>query len=187
MESPETTKSRRSFLLVLVAFILPVVLAKLALEMQWFNYGVTNQGQLVEGELTLENTQIDVTPNKDKQWLMIYVMPASCQSYCQDVLTGVNSTYIALGKEMPRVTPVALFQQAVTSEQKQQIRQQDWQFAPLKSETQSALPVNHIYIADPLGNIVVSHSVPDNAEDIPAFGKAIVADFKKLLKYSRIG
>ncbi|QOL26210.1 hypothetical protein LP316_02590 [Thalassotalea sp. LPB0316] len=187
MNNPETKKNRRSFILLLFAFILPIVLAKLALEQQWFNYGVTNQGQLVEGELTLENTGINLPSVAEKQWLMLYVMPDNCQDKCDQVLSGVNNTYIALGKEMPRVTPVGLFQQVITPNSLTNIRQQDWQFIKLADTTKQRLQQNHIYIVDPLGNIVVSHVIPENSDAIPAFGKAVVADFKKLLKYSRIG
>lgn len=187
MKSPETKKNRRSFLLLLVAFILPVVLAKLALEQQWFNYGVTNQGELVAGELTLENTGITLPEGQGKQWLMLFVMPQNCHSNCDELLSGVNNTYIALGKEMPRVTPVGLFQQAIAPKSLELVRQQDWQFTKLKERTKQQLEQNRIYIVDPLGNIVVSHVIPEKTEAIPAFGKAVVADFKKLLKYSRIG
>lgn len=187
MDSPKIKKNRRSFVLLLIAFILPVILAKLALEQQWFNYGVTNQGQLVAGELTLENTGIALTQPKEKQWLMLYVMPQDCQSTCDQMLTGVNNTYIALGKEMPRVTPVGLYQQDISEQSLSTIRQQDWLFTELTQHTKQHLEQNHIYIVDPLGNIVVSHAIPPQSEEIPAFGKAVVADFKKLLKYSRIG
>ena len=52
-------KSRRSLLLVLAAFILPIILAKFALEQQWLNTGVTNKGTLLTNELTLEKLGLD--------------------------------------------------------------------------------------------------------------------------------
>ena len=48
MSSSQQKKSRRTLLIVLAAFILPVVLAKLAHTLHWFDYGVTNKGNLIE-------------------------------------------------------------------------------------------------------------------------------------------
>ena len=47
-------KSRRSLFLVLATFALPIILAKVALEAQWLDMGVTNKGTLLTNELTLE-------------------------------------------------------------------------------------------------------------------------------------
>ena len=38
------TKSRQYLLLILGVFVLPVILAKLALNGQWFDMGLTNKG-----------------------------------------------------------------------------------------------------------------------------------------------
>ena len=45
-------KNRRSLLLLLAVFILPLLLAKLALDNQWLAQGVTNQGKLLTQPLT---------------------------------------------------------------------------------------------------------------------------------------
>jgi hypothetical protein len=44
-----------------------------------------------------------------------------------------------------------------------------------------------ILIADPLGNIILSHQLPVNTQQQGVLGKAIIADMKKLLKYSKVG
>ena len=51
----------------------------------------------------------------------------------------------------------------------------------------STITQSQVLIVDPLGNVILSHLPPKNVEQLPQFGKAILADFKKLLKYSRIG
>jgi len=35
--------------------------------------------------------------------------------------------------------------------------------------------------------VFLSHRIPDNSEQLPQFGKQILADMKKLLKYSKVG
>ena len=39
-------KPKRSLLILMAAFIIPVVLAKLALDFNWFEQGATNKGAL---------------------------------------------------------------------------------------------------------------------------------------------
>ena len=186
MSSSELKKSRRSMLILLAVFIIPVVLAKLALNQQWFNYGVTNQGQLIDNELTLAKLGLNVD-DFDHQWLMLYTLPAVCEQACEKVLVSVNNTYIALGKEMPRVKPVALTQQALSTEQTDKIQLKKWHIQAMPALAKATIAQSQVLIVDPLGNVILSHMPPANAEQLPAFGKAILADFKKLLKYSRIG
>lgn len=183
MSDKVANKSRRSLLLLLVAFILPVVLAKLALDQHWFNYGVTNKGQLLENELTLNQLGIE-QQNFKQHWLLVYRMPAQCDLLCQQTLKSINNTYVALGKEMPRVTPVLLSE---NNELPSELTNKAWQQLPLTPQIDNHLPQGQVLIVDPLGNFVLAHTPPNQAEQLAQFGKSILADFKKLLKYSKIG
>jgi len=186
MSSSELNKSRRSMLILLAVFIVPIVLAKLALNQQWFNYGVTNQGELLENELTLAKLGLAVS-DFDHQWLMLYTLPKDCDLQCEKVFVSVNNTYIALGKEMPRVKPVALTQQDLSTVQTDKIQVKKWHIQTMPTLAKDVVKQSQVLIVDPLGNVILSHIPPSDAEQLPQFGKAILADFKKLLKYSRIG
>lgn len=186
MSNTQKSKSRNTMLLVFFAFVVPVVLAKLALEQQWFNYGVTNQGTLIENELTLEKIGLNTSDFQHK-WLMIYTVPTECNEPCEQALVGVNNTYIALGKEMPRVTPVALTLSALSEDHLAKIHTQKWYFQTITEQAKNLITTPQVLIVDPLGNIILSHAIPQQHQALPSFGKAILADFKKLLKYSRIG
>ncbi|MGB1200801.1 MAG: hypothetical protein ACPG5R_04495 [Cognaticolwellia aestuarii] len=186
MNSSEVNKSRRSMLILLAVFVIPVILAKLALNQQWFNYGVTNQGQLLDNELTLDKLGLNLA-DFDHHWLLLYTLPEICDQQCEKTLVSVNNTYIALGKEMPRVMPVALTQQNLTDEQSGKIQLKKWHVQAMPALAKSAISQSQVLIVDPLGNVILSHLPPKNVEQLPQFGKAILADFKKLLKYSRIG
>lgn len=183
---PQQAKSKRNLLLVLAAFILPIALAKLALEQHWFNYGVTNKGQLLAGQVTLGDMGLK---NKDfaHKWLMIYLLPTQCDANCQQVLHHVNNTYIALGKEMARVSPVALTQASFTEQEKKQIDEKRWLVQTMPAQTKALFSQSQVLIVDPLGNVVLSHQPFQNQQSLLSFGKAILADFKKLLKYSKVG
>lgn len=179
-------QNRRSFILLIIAFILPIAFAKLALTFNWLNYGVTNKGELIKQPLTVQDFDIDKT-NFPHQWLLAYVIDRDCPIDCQQILAGVNNTYIAIGREIPRVTPLGLFQHQPTENQLAMIKKSDWVFLPATAKTLSTMSANKIYVIDPLGNVVLSHSLPTTVAAIPNFGKAIVADMKKLLKYSKVG
>lgn len=186
--SEANTKSgRKSFLLVCAAFIIPIALAKLALNNQWLNYGVTNQGQLLEQPVSLEELSLaHIQP--EQNWLIAYNLPAQCSTECVQVFNVLSNTYLALGKEMPRVQSVALTPTtALQNTSAAKLDTTRWQLHSQSEKTHKALSPGKVFIVDPHGNVVLIHQPPNNAEQLPAFGKAILADMKKLLKYSRIG
>ena len=186
VNSSQQKKSRRMLLIVIAAFVLPIVLAKLALEQNWFNYGVTNNGTLIDNELTLSQLGLD-SPEFEKSWLILYSLPSQCADHCEKALESVHNTYVALGREMPRVIPVALIQSPFTEQQQKRVGESKWQVMTMPSLAKNILENSQVYIVDPLGNVVLSHKIPSDVESLSSFGKQILADMKKLLKYSRVG
>lgn len=186
MDVIQRNKSRKSLLLVLIAFALPIVLAKFALTYQWIDYGVTNQGQLVEPPLPISGLNLELV-NKEKQWLMLLFVPTTCDDFCQQLLTGVNNTYVALGKEMPRVTPVALSSSITNIPMPASSHRADWLIQKSSVEALQKLSPEKLYLVDPLGNVFLSHQLPQHTDNIASFGKAVLADMKKVLKYSKVG
>jgi len=179
-------KSRRSMIMVLGAFILPIVLAKLALTQNWLEYGVTNKGTLVENELTLQKLGLEES-SLQKTWLVIYSLPAQCDAHCEQTLLSVNNSYIALGREMPRVKRVALSPNPLSNEQTKKLTDNSWTIISTPTFVQNILPEPQVLLVDPLGNVILSHKPPENDDAQAMFGKEILADMKKLLKYSRVG
>ncbi len=88
---------------------------------------------------------------------------------------------------MPRVTPVALTQAELSEQQMGNIRSAKWKIESMPSQTKNLVDDAQVFIVDPLGNVILSHKAPVDTEALPQFGKNILADMKKLLKYSRIG
>lgn len=179
-------KSRRSLFLMLAAFALPIILAKFALEQQWLDTGVTNKGKLLTNELTLEKLGLK-SVDFEQHWLIMYSLPKSCTVNCQKTLEAVHNTYVALGKEMPRVFPIALYQNELSDAQHQKISQSKWQLLAMPEQAKLHITNPQVFIVDPLGNVFLSHQLPEDAEQLPQFGKQILADMKKLLKYSKVG
>lgn len=179
-------KNRRILLLVIAVFALPIILAKFALNGDWLATGVTNKGTLIANELTLEQLGIDKA-KFNQQWLILYSLPNHCDVDCQKTLEAVHNTYVALGKDMPRVTPVALYQNTLSTEQLQRVSKSRWQLLAMPAAAKEHINMPQILIVDPLGNVFLSHKIPNNAKELPQFGKQILADMKKLLKYSKVG
>lgn len=179
-------KNRRSLLLLLAVFILPLLLAKLALDNQWLNKGVTNQGKLLTQQLTLTDLGIS-EQDFAEQWLIIYRLPTTCPDICLHSIETVHNSYVVLGKDMPRVTPVLLKNNIFTAQQSKQLDKSQWKILNLTPQINNLLQEPQVLIADPLGNIILRHQLPETEQQQAAFGKAIISDMKKLLKYSKVG
>lgn len=179
-------KSRRNLILMLTVFILPIVLAKLALNNNWLDMGVTNKGQLLAKPLSLTTLGLNSKVPVNK-WLIIYLLPNSCDSVCLQSIESVHNSYIAIGKDRPRVAAVLAKDDILNSKENQQLAKSQWQVIPLTQQIKQVLPDSQVLIADPLGNIMLSHEVPATLDQQSTFGKAILADMKKLLKYSKVG
>jgi hypothetical protein len=179
-------RNRRSLLLLMAVFILPILLAKLALDNQWLNLGVTNQGKLLTQPLTLKDLGISES-ELAKQWLIIYRLPSTCPDVCLHSIETVHNSYVALGKDMPRVSAVLLKGNIFSAQQSKQLAKSQWKILALTPKINNLLQEPQVLIADPLGNIILKHQLPEQEQLQAAFGKAIVADMKKLLKYSKVG
>jgi len=179
-------KNRRSLLLLLTVFILPILLAKLALDNQWLSLGVTNQGKLITQPLTLNDLGID-NQAFDKKWLIIYRLPHTCPDLCLHSIETVHNSYVALGKDMPRVSAVLLKEDLFSALQNQRLAKSQWEILALTPQMNNLLQEPQVLIADPLGNVILTHQLPEKEQLQAAFGKAIITDMKKLLKYSKVG
>jgi len=179
-------RNRRSLLLLIGVFILPILLAKLALDNQWLNLGVTNQGKLLAQPLTLKELGINES-ELAKQWLIIYRLPSVCPDVCLHSIETVHNSYVALGKDMPRVSAVLLKENIFSTQQSQQLAKSQWKIIALTPQMNNLLHEPQVLIADPLGNVILRHQLPEQEQLQAEFGKAIVADMKKLLKYSKVG
>tara|TARA_R110002167_G_scaffold44413_19_gene133658 strand:+ start:507 stop:1013 length:507 start_codon:yes stop_codon:yes gene_type:complete len=167
-------------------FIVPVVLAKLALDNDWFNKASTNSGELLKQELSI--SQLDITDEAlKKKWLIIYRLPTTCGENCKQTIYGINQTFISLGREMDRVTPLGLYSTETNTDELGVLKEKFWKFNLLSAASKDKLESTWVYVSDPLGNVILKYAAPNSNEEVLAMGKAMLSDLRKLLKYSRIG
>ena len=181
MELVKKNNSRVLLTLALV-FIGPVVLAKLFLTMHWYQGGVTNKGQLLPDHMTYHS--LDMKNPAPHQWQVIYLMPDKCGQRCQQQLYVLNQSYIALGKEKSRVTPVLLHRQKIDSAATNQ-----YHFAQAVASKPLAKQMDRqqMVVVDPLGKLVTRYPLLTSQHEQVLQGRAMLSDLQKMLKLSRVG
>ena len=156
----------------------------------------TNYGALIDpraypipalGAATLDGRPAELASFKGK-WIMLQVAGGDCDDACRKRLHDMRQLRLAQGKDMDRIERVWL----ITDNQPLEtmlIREYDGtrmlrvkpdairQWLPAE---QGTLPQDHIYMIDPLGNLMMRF--PKDADP-----NKIKKDLAKLLKASRIG
>lgn len=182
---------RFKLLLLIGVFVLPVVAAYLAY-FGWRPAGHANYGELLEvsplrqtAGMAHDGTPLDLAALRGK-WLMVHVGPAYCGTACAQQLYLMRQTRIAQGKEQSRLerlwvqTDSAAIAPALLQEHPglRVWRPASPGFAEQFPAAQD--PADHIYLVDPLGNLMLRFPAQPDA-------KRMMKDLKRLLKASQIG
>jgi cytochrome oxidase Cu insertion factor (SCO1/SenC/PrrC family) len=158
--------------------------------------GRTNYGTLVDPRAypmpalnvtTLDGKPIALDAYKGK-WMMVQVNDADCQEPCRKRLHDMRQLRLAQGKDMDRIERIWLITDDKPLETIVMREYDGTQMLRAKPDALKAwLPVeqgttaaDHIYIIDPLGNLMMRF--PKDADP-----NKIKKDLSKLLKASRIG
>ncbi|OGU19561.1 MAG: hypothetical protein A2580_14700 [Hydrogenophilales bacterium RIFOXYD1_FULL_62_11] len=184
--------SSRSKFLVLIGFFMVPVLAAYLAYFGWRPAGHTNYGELLKvsplqhtaGKL-LDGQPLNLDTLQGK-WLMVHVGTARCDEACAQQLYLMRQVRITQGKEQSRIErlwvvadkglPEASLLQAHPG--LLVWRPEDPAFLSQFPAMQS--PGQHIYLVDPLGNLMLRFPAQPDA-------KRMMKDIKLLLKASQIG
>lgn len=180
--------SRKALLILVVVFILPVVLAKLALEQDWFNQGSTNKGHLMQPTL-------DANPllaEQPKKWRVVYVVPDTCDLACQHSIYSIQQVDLALGKESDRanatliVTPQSdqTFGQWLAKDQRTEVLLNSKENV---NKVFNSAGVNGIFLVDTMNNAMLRYDPQPDQKQAIMQSRDVLSDLKKMLKLSRIG
>lgn len=177
-----------SFILLIVVFVVPVIMAKIALDNDWFNKASTNRGELLDPIIEAQSMLQDA----DKKWHFLYVVPQTCDQACDNAIYSINQVKQAIGRESDRVN--AIFIATEESDQSAldkiaeisatQVLQKPKENVNKVFKDES---VNAIFIADTLNNIVLKYPNTDDEQQAIMDSRDMLSDIKKLLKLSRIG
>lgn len=167
--------NKKKFLLLFVTCcVLPLLAAKLVLEMGWFNGGVSSKGQWQQTEVFL----LPASAEKAHWRLAVAPQTNECNSHCQQALFTVQQLYLGLGRKQQHVKPLLLGSQALPKDYTI--------FASLNPVR--AIPEalqNHILLIDQQGLVLLSYPMPVVKADMAPTAKAIRQDLLKLLNFDR--
>jgi ferric-dicitrate binding protein FerR (iron transport regulator) len=184
-------RGRRVAFLILAMCAMPTVAA-------WFAYFVwqpqsrANYGELIEprqlrdSELRLLDGGSFRLSQLRGKWVMLHVDSGACTEGCRRKLVYMRQARLAQGKAMARVERVWLLTDSVAPEDALAREFEGTQIARAEgSAVLAEFPaarsrVDHIYVVDPLGNLMLRFP----ADPDP---RRIVKDLARLLRASRIG
>ncbi|WGV98718.1 hypothetical protein QF117_01765 [Vibrio sp. YMD68] len=176
-------RGRLLLLSLIFVFAIPVISAKLILANHWYEPGVTNQGVLIEPSTTFSQLGTD-NPLEQQSWQLAYAVPEVCDTFCEKQLHLLGQSYIALGQYKERVEPVLLLTQRSDTNAVKDFHYRAIEVTEAFSERVGEFET---VIVDPLGQLVIRYPKANNEGDLVAQSKGLLADFRKLLKLSRVG
>ncbi len=185
----DTSRSnKKTLILVLIAFVVPVILAKFALDQDWFNRGATNKGELLDPTLDFSAALDDLPP----KWRLVYVLPEECTAACENAIYSIRQVWLALGRETDRAEAMVLTTQ--NSDPQAVEKLQNTKRLTLHAVNQNSVNKmfkgergNGIFIVDTLNNAMLRYPVKAEKEAAVMDSRDMLSDVKKLLKLSRIG
>lgn len=198
-------KNRATMLALFGLFIVPVVLAYVAYFNGWFENATKNRGELLSEQSVVDIEdyvlkRADGVAISGKEFETIYwwILPVdlnNCNEDCVKLnLHTINQTYVGLGKESERINQLLI----LPTDTKIDIGDFPTAYSPFSNTGVKAidktpsglnkdLPVNYIYLVDPLGNIFMRYPLVENKQKAAERSKDLRTDILRLFKYSRLG
>ena len=186
MNNQKIVKSRgeKQLLLMILAFAVPVILAKVLLTSGFRGEVTTHGGVLVNNPVSYQELALDNPATG--QWQMLYIAKNNSNELCLERLGYVQQTWRALGRLQERVTVVI-----ATNNLRLLPAGDTGQHGPgkiLSLESLSTLNYDQqVVIGDPLGNLMMTFEFPNDHQQSLVIAHNILLDLKQLLKLSRIG
>ncbi len=185
-------RGRRQLLLLAGVFLGPLVLAfVIYYGFDWRPAGSTEHGELLTSPAPLPAVALGVesggvVPTFRRKWSLIIIARDGCGNECQAVLYDTRQVRKALSRDRDRTQRVLRisgeFDRTTLELQHPDlvIVTDDMPAAGALAESLADAAPDYIYLADPLGNLMMRFPRDTGM-------KAIHTDLKKLLKLSRIG
>ncbi len=183
MKSRKKTIGIISILVLL--FIIPVILAKFVYAHQQFLPKTTvNHGQLINPSLELDKLKLNPAPASGK-WLLLLIQMSPCDQVCQQNLFYMRQIQQALGKNYDRLQRVVIVSDHDADPELLAMIKDPFAGTLLtqinSQQLKKVIPTPQTwYVADPLGNMMMSYASNAKPDDI-------LADLEYLLRASQIG
>jgi cytochrome oxidase Cu insertion factor (SCO1/SenC/PrrC family) len=193
--------SKRSFIIIVVAFIAPIILGSLVYmnkERLGMGSKTVNYGTLIHParpteilDLLQGDKPADAKTVLQGKWTLLQIAPTKCDTLCQEHLLLIKRVRTLMNEHMRRIRTVLVTNNGEADSTAMQKSYPDLilthtntekskfiaQFKQTNIETGSTT----LYLIDPLGNLMMLY--PQAEPNV----KRILKDLKRLLKYSRLG
>ena len=165
---------RNSVFWVAVVCAAPLVLGTAAYLSGWSPGAPANYGELIAPQVIPELKELR------GKWVLVAFDTASCDAYCERKLYIMRQVRRAQGKDMERIERLWAITDAGKPRNEVLLASEDMRVARLKPDGFPGMPADHIYLVDPLGNLMMRFPrEPDPSK--------VIKDLQRLLKYSRFG
>lgn len=185
----EPSRSAAPLWIIIALCAAPMIAAYIAYYV-WPPSGHVNYGELLEPRVlpdaelvTLDQRRIKVADFKG-EWLLVVVDSAACDERCQRKLVYTRQVRLAQGTQKDRVerlwivTGEARPNDALLKEHPELTVARDVSGAILKSLPAAGAPADHVYVVDPLGNLMLRF--PQDPDP-----KRMLKDMSRLLRHSK--
>ena len=154
----------------------PLVLGTAAYVFGWRSGATSNYGELLAPKPVSASA---LEPLRGK-WVLVTFDSAACDAYCEKKLYIVRQVRRAQGKDMDRVERLWALTEGTKPRSELLAAIEGTRLADLASAGFPGSAVDHIYVIDPLGNLMMRYPRdPDPSK--------MIKDLQRLLKYARAG
>ena len=165
---------RNKLFWVAVVCAAPLVLGTAAYLFGWSPGAPANYGELISPHLIPELKELR------GKWVLVAFDTAACDANCERKLYVMRQVRRAQGKDMERIERLWLITDAGKPRNEVLMASEDMHIARLKPDGFPGTPTDHIYLVDPLGNLMMRFPRdPDPSK--------VIKDLQRLMKYSRFG
>lgn len=169
--------SRKFFALFLGCALVPLVAAKVSLEMGLFSKTSVNKGEWLEHEIQL----LPAAQPLAAHWRLVYVRASDCNYECDQALHAMQQLYTGLGRKQLNIEPLFLSAKEIP-----EFKQFPAINVLIDTQPQAELD-NQIVIVNQQGLVLLRYPVNGDSEQMKNVAKDIRADLLRLMNYDRRG
>lgn len=193
---------RIQLLLLVLLFIMPPVAAYVLFFSDFRPTSRANYGELVQPPRPIGSAELEAIDGKpaslsqlEGKWTLLYLADSECDEVCHGNLYKIHQVRLAQGKNIGRVSSVCILPAGAGSKAVESIMETypgvTFLFAAREQHSslnrlltgsglETLQPAKHVYIVDPIGNIMMFY-------DADADPSGMRKDLKRLLKISQLG
>jgi len=168
--------ARLKLVAVLLACAAPLALAWIAWDFGWGTGKPGNYGELIAPR-TLSGAPFDELRGK---WVLVSFDSAACYAYCEKKLYFMRQLRTAQGKDQTRLQRLWVLTDAGCPRRELIEAIEGTVISTAKPGGFPGNPVDHIYLVDPLGNLMLQ--LPRDPDP-----SKMLKDLQRLMKYSQVG